>query len=171
MYCFGLASRLVRRRLNIGCCIHSERCGIKLITCLIYQFVWNPPTMSLANPCRWPPAGWIGVIRWINAVRGANGSPWWCCLWGVCVSARWNTRIIPTVQNLRGGSFSFPPKPFIGVILLREREITMFCKNWVQLCPWTDVGIWAEYQNIEWYFSTKMRTKNQYCTTQTRIPH
>ncbi len=25
---------------------------------------------------------WIGAIHKINAVRGANGSPWWWCLWG-----------------------------------------------------------------------------------------
>ena len=37
---------------------------------------------------------------------------------GGSVSARQNSRTIPTVQNLWRGSFSFPLKP-IGVILLK----------------------------------------------------
>ena len=36
---------------------------------------------------------------------------------GGCVGARRNSRIIPTIENLRGGSFSFPPEPIVVKLL------------------------------------------------------
>jgi len=33
---------------------------------------------------------------------------------GSCVGARRNSSTIPTIENLRGGSFSFLPEPYSG---------------------------------------------------------
>ena len=35
-----------------------------------------------ANPFGWLPMHLIGAIHWIDAIGGANGTPWWWCLWG-----------------------------------------------------------------------------------------
>ena len=56
---------------------------IELTTWLFYQISLKPAPVPLSNPFGWPPACQIGAIHWINAVGGANGTPWWWCLWGV----------------------------------------------------------------------------------------
>ncbi len=60
---------------------NTSSCRIKLIMLLIYQIRLNPTTAPSTNPFGWPPTCWIGVIYWINAIGGVNGTPWWC-LWG-----------------------------------------------------------------------------------------
>jgi hypothetical protein len=30
----------------------------------------------------------IGLIHWFYAAGGANGSPWWWCLWDSCIGGQ-----------------------------------------------------------------------------------
>ena len=54
----------------------------------------------------------IGAIHLINAVGGKTGHHGADVCGGGCVGARRNSRTIPTVENLRGEIFLFPPEPF-----------------------------------------------------------
>jgi hypothetical protein len=53
-------------------------------------------------------------------------------LWGGCVGDWQNYRTIPTVENLRGGSFSFPPKPLF-VFLLKISTMCSYKMRWYHL--------------------------------------
>ncbi len=49
---------------------NTSSCRFKLITRLIYRFVYIPTTAPSTNPCGWPPTRQIGVICLINTVGG-----------------------------------------------------------------------------------------------------
>ncbi len=55
---------------------NTSSCRNQFITLLFYRIKQNPMIAPLANPCGWPPTRRIGVIHWINALGGANGTPW-----------------------------------------------------------------------------------------------
>ena len=144
-------------RRNISCST------IKLITRLIWWFIWNPATAPLASLFRWSPTHRIGAFHLINAVgrgyTGHHGDELWG---GGCVGARQNSCTIPTVENLRGGSFLFPPKPIV-VKLLKSWHI--FAPLVVELLKATKHG-WAlapisqirhAYPRFVWYISSSNR--------------
>ena len=56
---------------------NMSSCRIKLFTLLFYQIKQNPAHPPSANPFACSPTRRIGAIRWIKAVGGANGTPWW----------------------------------------------------------------------------------------------
>ncbi len=59
----------------------------------------------------------IGAIHWIDAIGGQTEHHGDDVYGGSCVDARRISGTLPTLGNLRGGSFSFPPEPLLVKLL------------------------------------------------------
>ena len=77
---------------------------------LIYYFKQNRATAPLATPLGRSPACYIGLIRLIHSVGGANVSPWWWWLGVVLCFKNAKKTYYSYVEILRSDSFWFPPE-------------------------------------------------------------
>ena len=81
---------------------------------------WAP----LANPCGWPHTHRIGAIHWINTVGGANGTPWWWCLWGELCCCLMDYLYYSCSNKSTGQEFFVPTRTLIRVNLLKLMSIS-----------------------------------------------
>jgi len=86
----------------------------KLISLLFYLINWIALTEPSTIPSSMSGLRWIGSNYKIRAAGGSGNSPWCGCLRFVFCCCIMGFPYYSHIQNLRGGSFLFPPEPLKG---------------------------------------------------------
>ena len=68
----------------------------------------------------------IGVIHWIGAVGGANGTPWWWCVWGELCCCLTDYSYYSYSRKSTGREFFVPARTLI-MLLIKRVVVIWWC--------------------------------------------